>query len=142
MDKVESLARQVLGDARIMSLATIDSEGPWCAQVGFVSDGWSLYWVSKPDTRHSRAIVQHHKVSIAILAEWALGIERALQMEAIAESLEGDQYDVECALREKLGKEVLAKPMYVEQGYVWYRAKPTSLFLLHHDFEYNRQRVL
>ncbi len=141
--RLSTLAIEVLTDAHIMSLSVTDAAGPWCAQVGFVHDErMHLYWVSKPDTRHSRAIGSGPTlVAAAILAEWVPDRERALQLEGYASSLEGEQEVLERALRQKLGKAVSEGPLYVERGYRWYRLEPTTVYLLHHEFGYERQRV-
>ena len=140
---ITTLGQNILAEVCIMSLSVADGRGPWCAQVGFVHDeSLNLYWVSKPDTRHSLAIGNGPtSVAAAILAEWAPDRERALQLEGVAMALEGDQVALEKGLRAKLGKDASQGPGYVERGYKWYRLEPTTIYLLHHDFDYDRQRI-
>ncbi len=40
----------------VMSLATAGPEGPWSAAVFYANDGLTLYFISAPESRHSRDI--------------------------------------------------------------------------------------
>jgi len=50
-----------------MQVATVKGDQPWCCTVYFVfDDDLNLYWISKPETRHSEEIHNHEKVAAAI----------------------------------------------------------------------------
>lgn len=62
------IARAILDGNSFMTLATADADGvPWATPVWFATEDYrSLYWVSAPDTRHSRNIAVRPEVSIAV----------------------------------------------------------------------------
>jgi uncharacterized protein YhbP (UPF0306 family) len=39
---------------RVMNLATLGPDGPWAAAVFYVNEGFDLYFVSSPSSRHGR----------------------------------------------------------------------------------------
>lgn len=56
-----------LDDARLMQVATVSGDQPWCATVYFAHDNaHNLYWISAPDSRHSQEIKTQSKVAGAI----------------------------------------------------------------------------
>lgn len=69
MDKpgVLALVRGYLRNGRMMQLATVGGDQPWICTVYFVEDDdMNLYWLSLPSRRHSREIVDHSKVAVAV----------------------------------------------------------------------------
>ena len=67
MSDTEEFERIVRGN-QYMVLATADEAGvPWATPVWFATDdAQNLYWVSSPETRHSRNIAARPEVGIAI----------------------------------------------------------------------------
>lgn len=55
-----------LRDHNTLSLATAGPDGPWAAAVFYINDGFDLYFLSEPDTRHSRNVAAHPQVSATI----------------------------------------------------------------------------
>lgn len=49
-----------------MTLATVGPDGPWAAGLFYVNDGFDLYWLSDPDTRHSQNIAGNPHVAATI----------------------------------------------------------------------------
>ena len=51
-----------------LTLGTVDADGhPWTSPVYFASDGLAdFYWVSSPESRHSRNLADHPEVSLAV----------------------------------------------------------------------------
>src|ERR1043165_1865009 len=62
------LARAVLDANSFMTLATADADGvPWASPVWFATEDYrSLYWVSAPDTRHSRNLAVRPELQIVV----------------------------------------------------------------------------
>lgn len=85
----DTLRRQVLtylDNHNVMTLATTGPDGPWAAALFYVNNGFGLYWLSDPNTRHSRNIAHNPQVAIAIhedYRDWQ--IIQGIQMEGIAE---------------------------------------------------------
>lgn len=70
----------------VMTLATVGPDGPWAAGLFYVNDGFDLYWLSDPDTRHSRNIAYNAQVAATIhedYRDWR--IIQGIQMEGTAE---------------------------------------------------------
>jgi hypothetical protein len=80
-----------------MVLATADADGtPWVSPVWFATDdGRAFYWVSDPNTRHSRNIAVRPEIAIVIFDSTVAPYEgSAVYMEARAEQAGTDGLDV------------------------------------------------
>lgn len=64
----DEITRSILDGIAYMVLATADGEGlPWASPVWFAMDGYDeLYWISRPDARHSRNIAARADVGIVV----------------------------------------------------------------------------
>ena len=54
----------------VMSLATCGADGPHAANVFFARDGFSLLWVSDPQTRHSIALETNPQVAATVAPDY------------------------------------------------------------------------
>jgi uncharacterized protein YhbP (UPF0306 family) len=72
-DRAE-IARQLITDNFYWSLGTADADGtPWVTPVFFTPDGFShFYWVSSPNTQHSRNLAHRPEAAAAIFDTHAL----------------------------------------------------------------------
>ena len=59
-------ALDYLAAHRVMNLATCGPDGPWVAAVFYVSDGFNLYFVSSPLSRHGRNLELHPEVAATV----------------------------------------------------------------------------
>ncbi|PIR88672.1 MAG: hypothetical protein COU09_01105 [Candidatus Harrisonbacteria bacterium CG10_big_fil_rev_8_21_14_0_10_44_23] len=58
---------EVLENTHLMSLAVVDKDGPWVADVVFIYDkDFNIFWMSDPEARHSRAISNSFKAAGSI----------------------------------------------------------------------------
>src|SRR5262245_44004034 len=76
-----------------MVLATADRDGaPWVSPVYFAPAGYrELFWVSRPESRHSQNIASRPEVSIVFFdSSVPLGEGRGVYMSAYAHELGGD----------------------------------------------------
>jgi uncharacterized protein YhbP (UPF0306 family) len=64
----EQAAERVLSGTRYVVLSTADADGrPWATPVWFAREGRTdLYWVSDPETRHSRNIAARGDVALVV----------------------------------------------------------------------------
>lgn len=64
----QDTARRIIDTNNYLTLATADPDGrPWASPVCFTPDGGAdFYWVSRPDTRHSRNLAERPEVGIVI----------------------------------------------------------------------------
>ena len=72
-DRAE-IARQLIADNLYLSLGTADADGtPWVTPVFFTPDGFSdFYWVSDPNTQHSRNLANRPDAAAAIFDTHAI----------------------------------------------------------------------
>ena len=141
---LKKLAENVLQDGFVMSLGTHDDSGVWVADVIYVyDDSFNIYWTSLAEVRHSKAIMQNTKVACTITADWTTGKERALQIEGVAEKIEGAFFELEKQLRVKRHLAVPTEPgQILEGGYSWHVLRPTKIELINNElFGYEKKNV-
>src|SRR5262245_33188802 len=85
------IARSILASVAYMVLATADRDGlPWASPVWFAADGdEDLYWISRPDARHSRNIAGRAEIGIVVFdSTSAPATRQALYVRATAERVD------------------------------------------------------
>ena len=90
------IARGVITSNNYLALGTADAAGtPWVSPVYYTPDGYAdFYWVSSPETRHSRNIAVRPDVSIAIYDSQApIGAAEAVYMTATAAAVPPEKLD-------------------------------------------------
>lgn len=108
--EVATLVRQHLQVRKMMQLATSVDNQPWCVTVLFVPDEQlNLYWVSKPDTRHSQEIMKNPKVAAAI------PVKLATEGDKVGLSVEGEAQEVSDPETLKKAVGLYAKRYSIEQ---------------------------
>lgn len=121
----------------VMTLATSGPEGPWAAAVFYASRGFTLYFVSSPQSRHARDIAREPRVAAAIhedYRDWQA--IRGIQLSGSAERLEGAARDAALACyREKFGflnnpSAALAPVLAALGRAACYRLTPSELFFI------------
>ncbi|WP_448811215.1 pyridoxamine 5'-phosphate oxidase family protein [Agromyces bauzanensis] len=83
-------ARRVIDANSYLTLATADADGrPWATPVWFAErDLREFFWVSRPEAKHSRNIVERPDVALAVFdSTTPVGEARAVYVEAIAQEL-------------------------------------------------------
>jgi uncharacterized protein YhbP (UPF0306 family) len=67
---LKELITQYFAECKAMQLATVGEDGPWICTVYFVADdNFNIYWTSAKNRRHSKEIVGHPQVAIAIIKD-------------------------------------------------------------------------
>jgi nitroimidazol reductase NimA-like FMN-containing flavoprotein (pyridoxamine 5'-phosphate oxidase superfamily) len=92
----EGGAAAVFAANRYMTLATADEEGrPWVSPVWYAREGYGeLYWVSSPETRHSRNLAARPQAAIVVFdSQVPVGFAAAVYMEAVARELTGAELE-------------------------------------------------
>ena len=64
-------ALDYLAAHRVMTLATHGDQGPWAAGVFYVNDGFDLYFVSSPASRHGRELAANAQAAAAVHEDYA-----------------------------------------------------------------------
>lgn len=132
-----------------MTIASHGEEGVWAATVFYVNDGFRLYFLSAPTTRHIRNIAHDGRIAITIqedCADWPeiKGIQaegRALEIggaeESRARDLYGDKYPV-------VGK-IAQAPAFIVKALAkvrWYRFEPESLYFIDNSAGFGRREAV
>ena len=90
-------ARAIFAANRYMTIATADASGrPWASPVWYAAsaDHHQVFWVSDPETRHSRNIAARPEVGIVVFdSQIAVGQAAAVYMEAVAQEVAGAEID-------------------------------------------------
>jgi len=74
-----------------MTLATYGPGGPWAAAVFYASDGFDLYFVSSPASRHGRDVAARAAVAATVQEDYREWREiKGIQLEGRVEQLSGD----------------------------------------------------
>lgn len=89
MNSVRNLVIDYLDRAREMQIATCAEGRPWICTVYYVMDNsHNLYWISKPERRHSQEITKNPKVAGSITEGNVYGQPiRGIQFEGVAEEI-------------------------------------------------------
>ncbi len=86
---LRKLITDYLKQAKMMQVATSEDNQPWVCTVYFVHDkDFNLYWISKPERRHSQEIRNNEKVAGVIVHHHTPGDPiRGIQFQGIAKEL-------------------------------------------------------
>ncbi len=90
------MAKAIINSTLYMVLGTADKSGqPWVSPVYFTASKYKeFYWISSPETRHSRNIAKHPQISIVIFnSQVPVGKAKAVYMSAKAEELTGSDLE-------------------------------------------------
>jgi hypothetical protein len=96
MSDLDEMARRVIDGNLYMTLATLDPGGaPWLSPVYFTPARYSdFYWVSSPESHHSRNLLERPDVQIVIFdSSVAVGHAEAVYMAARAQAVPDDGLD-------------------------------------------------
>lgn len=134
MTDVRQRMKEVLEKTHLMSLAINDEKGPWVTDLVFIYDNnMNIYWMSDPETRHSKAILKNNKVAGSITySTKSKEPNFGIQFEGVAEQLKGVQYRL---LIKHLAKRSYPKPELSDAakilgGDLWYKLTPTKICLI------------
>lgn len=129
---LESIIKIILESCYLMSLATIDDSGPWVSDVVYVNDNdFNIYWLSKPDTRHSKAIREFNNVAASVTYSNMQGEDNiGLQISGRAKEL--NENNVELAkLHLKKRKKTEDPNKILDLGQKWYKLEPGFIDIIY-----------
>jgi uncharacterized protein YhbP (UPF0306 family) len=136
-EDARNLALGYLRDHHVLTLATHGGEGLWAAAVFYVSDGFTLYFLSSPASRHCLNLAQNPRVSATIQEDYADWPEiKGVQLEGAAGEISGDE---ETRARKLYGEKfpVVGKLAQAPAAIVkamakvrWYKLVPERLYFI------------
>ena len=140
METIEELVKQVLEQGYVMSLATLDHQGLWVADVMYVHDDHlNVYWISKTSTRHSQAIQRCRVVAGSItLSQQPKDPDKGLQFSGLAEQLKNDSSEITARYCQKTGKEHFS----LNTDEAWYQLTPTKMELIYEPYFGFEKRIV
>ena len=94
MNNIEKLIREYLidGQTRMMQVATCVDNKPWICTVYYaVDEDLNLYWMSKPERRHSEEIIQNSTIVATVVHDQQPPRKdhRSVTIEGTAQELSG-----------------------------------------------------
>lgn len=143
MESLNNLIREILEKGHLMSLGTVDDNGPWVSDVIFVfDDQFNLYWISEEDTRHSLAIVKNERVAAAITLSNKSGEPNiGLQIAGNASKIDGGNLGLSKKHYAKRNKPEPNKDV-LDEGESWYKISPNLIEIIYEPlFGFNKKQV-
>ena len=64
--KLKETVLKYLAEHYTMTIATAKGEAPWAASVFYANDGFTLYFLSDPESRHSQDIAENPVVAVTV----------------------------------------------------------------------------
>jgi len=129
--------QRYLRDHNVATLATCGSGAPWAAAVFYASDGYILYFLSSPTSRHCLDLAETTRVAVTIQEDYADWLEiKGVQIEGVASEISGDEeekarnlYGRKFPLVGLLGQApaVIVKAMAKVR---WYKVVPHSVYFI------------
>jgi nitroimidazol reductase NimA-like FMN-containing flavoprotein (pyridoxamine 5'-phosphate oxidase superfamily) len=131
MADLEELARRALGSNRFMVLGTVDPSGrPRVSPVWFsLVDHRDVYWLSSPESHHSRNIEERPEVSMVVFDSRADPYTgQAVYLEATAGRVPEEDLEEACAAAfDGVDDELSFEPETLrDEPFVLYRARLTA----------------
>jgi len=134
---VQRQALDYLQRHSVMSLATVGPEGVWAAAVFYVNDGFTLYFLSAPTSRHARNLEATGRVAATVQDDYADWREiRGIQLEGDTVRIGGAE-EASAVLRYGQKFPVVANlasaPREIVRAFEhirWYRIRPTRLYFI------------
>jgi hypothetical protein len=127
----------------VMTLATGGAEGVWAAAVFYVNDGFSLYFLSMPDSRHGQIIAANPKVAVTIQAdtnEWSA--IKGIQAEGEVVRLAGRAQAHAIGLYARKFPLILDAPAAIAKALgkvAWYQFTPSRLYFIDNSAGFGRR---
>lgn len=126
-----------LHDHHVMTLATHGDEGVWAAAVFYVNDGFTLYFLSAPSSRHTINLLHDPRVAVTVQEDYADWRDvKGVQAEGTVDEISGDVrtrvrelYEEKFSLAGMLTKGPLAIAKAMDKVR-WYRLAPQRLYFV------------
>ena len=137
ISKLQQRVRDYLGAHHVATLATTGSDGPWAAAVFYVSDGYTLYFLSSPGTRHCGNLKQDPRVAVTIQEDYSGWKEiKGIQLEGRVRELAGaEETEARRLYAEKypLIGQLAMMPDAIVKALArvrWYRLDPARMYFI------------
>ncbi len=139
-----------LREHRVVSLATQDAGGPWAAAVFYVNDGFTLYFLSAPTSRHSVNLARDPRVAATIQEDYRDWPQiKGVQLAGLVSELGGEQagharrlYAARYPLIGAAGGAPAAIAAALDRVR-WYRLEPEQLYFIDNSVAFgHREQII
>ncbi len=90
--KLKETVLKYLEEHYTMTIATAEGNSPWAAAVFYASDGFTLYFLSDPDSHHSKNIADNPVVAVTINEDYHDWRKiKGIQLEGKAEIVDNEE---------------------------------------------------
>lgn len=94
-DGLRAQVQSYLREHHVMTLASHGEEGVWAAAVFYANDGFAIYFLSSPTSRHGRNMAGNPRVSATVHEDYSDWREiKGVQMEGSASMLAGKEEEM------------------------------------------------
>lgn len=142
MLQISELIKEVLEQGYLMSLATVDQGGVWVSDVVYINEEFDIYWISDEGCRHSQAILENPAVAATITISNNGETDLGLQLEGVAEKLEGEREELFKRHLLKRGKDPSKAKGVLNPGRSWYKLTPKKIELIYEKFFGFEKKIL
>jgi uncharacterized protein len=135
--ELRARVQEYLRDHQVATLATSSGDDLWAAAVFYVSDGYTLYFLSSPTSRHCMNLAQSPHVAVTIQEDYSDWLEiKGVQLEGVACEVFGEKeerarrlYGMKFPVVGKLGQ-APASIVKALAGVRWYQVVPHRLYFI------------
>ena len=93
-NRLHTRVQNYLRDHNVATLAAGSGEDLWAAAVFYVNDGYTLYFLSSPTSRHILNLAHNPRVALTIQEDYADWLDiKGVQIEGVASELSGAEED-------------------------------------------------
>lgn len=142
MDKIQKRIVEVLQNGYLMSLASVDENGPWVSDVIYISDkNLNIFFISRTEFRHSIAFLKNSQAAGAITArQQPEGQSTGVQFEGHVKTVPAIPNDALKAYSQKRGS---AMSWNLGDGEAWYQFTPKKFDLIYEPlFGYTKKTLV
>jgi uncharacterized protein YhbP (UPF0306 family) len=121
----------------VATLATFDDDMPWASAVFYVNNGYDLFFLSAPTTRHAVNLARNPRVAATVQEDYDDWPKiKGVQLEGHAQEIRGAE---ETTARELYGKKyaIVGKlaqaPAFIVKALAkvrWYKIHPTRMYFI------------
>lgn len=89
-DALRIRAHHYLHGHNVATLATCDGGKPWASAVFYANDGYTLFFLSSPTSRHCLNMAKNQRVAVTIQEDYSDWLEiKGIQLEGIVSEISG-----------------------------------------------------
>lgn len=89
-DALRIRVQRYLRDHNVATLATFDGRNPWSAALFYANDGYTLYFLSSPMSRHCLNLAQNPRVAVTIQEDYSDWLDiKEIQLKGVAGEISG-----------------------------------------------------